>query len=289
MKAKTFANPKSFVFVSIVAAAFIASIFFIQNNPENEISVYDDGIPRAVIIDQLYDEIPNPYFHQKATEYLEGAGYQVDIFTTENVTVDFYKNLPSMNYKFIVVRTHGASTHSSDSVTLFTGERYQEDKYISEQLFGSVKRGAPLQVTMYNASVGTVNAWIVVNETYKEMSIPFNQEIQTTDDYFLVTPKLVDEMMVGKFPDSIMLLGGCNTMEYPSLAKSLIKRGASTVVGWDNTVGDMENDIILLQVLEETLVNNREIKNAVDLVMESYDWGNPHYDAKLKYYSKGNV
>src|SRR3989344_6036702 len=94
------------IFGLIVLAAITITVFTGFMNQEQSVEVASDGIPRAVIIDQLNDELPSKYFHQKATEYLKNAGYEVDIVTTSDVTVDFYKNLPQKNYKIVVVRTH---------------------------------------------------------------------------------------------------------------------------------------------------------------------------------------
>ncbi len=104
-----------------------------------------DKQPRqlAAIIDQIHDSIPNKSFQQKALEYLENAGYDVDVYTTEDITVDFYKKLPSMNYKFIYIRTHSLEevAKSQNSTFLFTGEKYKVNKYIQEQLFNQVGTG----------------------------------------------------------------------------------------------------------------------------------------------------
>ena len=269
--------------ISAVIITFSVSILLLQDTTEAENLAYD-GLPRAVIIDQLYEDVPRDWFHQKASDIFEAAGYQVDIITTQNVTVDFYKKLPSMNYQFILIRSHGAEDKNDDSVTLFTGERYEEDRYIPEQLFGQVKKGAPLQQITFGADENNSSAWVKVNDTYSFLSTPVHVDMQTDDLYFLITPKLVNELMVGKFPDSILLIGGCSSLENTSMAKALIERGASSVVGWDDTIGDYENDIIMLQFLEETLINNKETKTAVDLVMQGYNWGDPKYNATLKHY-----
>ena len=287
MNRKIFSNGKVLAAISAIAITLFVSFAFFQNNDAE--TLIDDGILKAVIIDQLYDDIPNEYFQTQATEYLETAGYEVDLVTTQDVTVDFYKNLPSMNYDYIVVRTHGVAQQSQDSVTLFTGERYQEDKYISEQLLGTVKRGAPLQTVSFLAHLGNASMWITFNDTYSEITIPAEKNIQTTDDYFLITPKLVNDLMVGKFPGSTFLLGGCSTLENPSMAKALIKRGASSVVGWDDTVGDIENDVIMLSLLKQNLVENKDIDESIDLIMEGYDWGSPLFNATLRHYNAGTI
>ena len=62
---------------------------------------------RAAIIDQLHDDIPNFELQANATRMLEDAGYEVDLYTTKDITVGFYKNLPSMNYHFILYEQFG--------------------------------------------------------------------------------------------------------------------------------------------------------------------------------------
>jgi len=215
-------------------------------------SVLKQPRPLAVIIDQLHDSIPNVYFQEKATQYLELAGYQVDISTTKDITIDFYKNLPSMNYKYIVIRTHGLEDPKYNNGTfLFTGEKYTVNKYISEQLSGQIGKGAPI---------------------YELERSQIKEKEQNLDErmYFLVGSKLVDELMVGKFPDSIILIGGCESVRNKDLAKSLILRGASEIVGWDRTIGSIENDRIMLAFLEKTLVDKEKIQDAVIELNDKY-------------------
>ena len=290
MNKKILSVPKALMLLSLVGAIFVVSLLLFQDYPEDENSVYG-GAPRAVIIDQLYYEIPSEFFHQEATDYLIAAGYEVDIFTTEDVTVDFYKNLPSMNYEYIVVRTHGASAESKDLVTLFTGEPYQDDKYISEQLFGTIKVGAPLQEIIYSLSdeEGNPTEWIQVNETTTIISGLVHFDKESKNEYFVITPKLVKDSMVGTFPDSVIILGGCNTAEYDSMARALIERGAKNVIGWDETISNSVNDQTMLWFLEEALINNAEIDDAVDLVQEKLDRWNRFYDGDLKHYSNENL
>jgi len=293
MKRKIFPDVKILALMLLGVIAFSVSFVLLQDNKEAEIfeaeNLESDGVQRAVIIDQLYDDIPRDWFHQQASDRLKAAGYNVDIFTTQDITVDFYKKLPTMNYKFIVIRTHGVEDKNNDSVDIFTGERYQEDKYIAEQLFGQVIRGAPLQQITFEPNTNSTSGWNIVNDTYREMITPVTTHIEADDDYFLITPKFVDELMVGKFPGSTFVIGACSSLGNISLAESLVNRGASFIVGWDGTVGDWENDMIMIQLLEETLIKNIELNEAVNLVMERYDWGDPTYNATLKYYHESNL
>jgi len=279
MKTKIFLNAKALLPIAAVTIIFFS--FVLLQNGNTEISTFEGNL-KAVIIDQLYDDIPNENFLQKATEYFEAAGYVVDIFTTKQITVDFYKRLPEMNYNFILVRTHGLNDDTDDNVSIFTGEKYQTDQYIQEQLFGQIKKGAPLLDLSFQPSQNESSEWVAVNDTYHFLTTPVKIERSETDTYFLITPKLIDELMVGKFPESVIMIGGCKTMANTSLADSLIKRGASLVIGWDEDVGAADNDKILLKVLSETLTNNVEIHDAIDSVMKK----NPlRTGGTLHYYS----
>ena len=274
---------KIFAIVSAVAIASFASIILL-NDGEAESFTYD-GIARAAIIDQLYEDIPNERFHTTATEYLEAAGYQVDIFTTKDITVDFYKQLPKMNYKYVVVRTHGAEDASSNDSVLFTGERYQEDKYIQEQLFGQVKRATPLLELAFESIDGDGSTdWIIVNDSYKYKKTPVKRTETTQNEFFAISPKLISEGMDKKFLGTIFVLGGCNTLSHPSIAESFIKRGASLVVGWDNTVGNYDNDRAMLMFLQSTLVDNLEVEESLEMIQETIIPEKMAWPANLIYY-----
>jgi hypothetical protein len=277
--------PKSKILAlaSIVAITFAVSILLIQNG-EAEIVAYD-GPPKAVIIDQLYDEMPNEFFHQKATEYLEAAGYEVDIFTTQDVTLGFYKTLPEKNYKMVVVRTHGVTDSGNEKSLLFLGERYSEDRYITEQLLGNVEKATPF-LELNFAQKEESSQWVIVNDTYRYMKTPAKVTATNSGEYFAIGPKFVNDVMSGEFSDTVFLLGGCSTAKNPSFAKALINRGASSVVGWDDTTSSGDNDRYMLMYLKETLVNKMEEQKAVDYIMERYDMRDHKYYSNLKYYQE---
>ena len=290
MEMKKIGMPQKIIIFSVVAVAFSFMItsYMQENFFESETYSYD-GPPRAAIIDQLHDDISNPYFQNKATEFLETAGYEVELFTTKQLTVDFYKRLPSMNYEFIVFRTHAIGNDEKDvasgkePVSLFTGEKYRDDKYITEQLSGQISKGAP-----YMSSVLDVSADLseLTNSNKTRIEIDVTSSFQVVDDsnpYFLIGSKYVDEIMEGRFHDTVLVLGGCSTLSSPTLAKSLINRGASSVIGWDSLVGSVSNDNTMLKFLENHLINEMEIKDAVELAMSEVPKGS-NYNANFSYY-----
>jgi len=294
MNGKIFSNVKMLALIAIVVAALSGSAFMLEDNTQAEIIEYDgvqkaviieyDGVQKAVIIDQLHYDLPNPEFIQNATEMLEGAGYQVDVYTTEDITVDFYKKLPSMNYQYVIIRSHSADDISGKSVALFTGEEYEEDKYILEQLSGHVVKGAPTQRQTFYPNTYTED-WVFSNATFREMTTSFIAGMDVDDAFFLITPKFVKEAMIGTFPDSTLLIGGCDVLSNTSLAESLVNRGASSIIGWDNTVSSVKNDVMMLEFLQANLVNNMETNEAVNFVMEnSIHVESMFFDVTLKHY-----
>jgi len=274
------------VAISLIVSFSVLFSFASQENIIQNESYSNNGLPRAAILDQLHSDIPSKDFQNKAAEYLETAGYEVDIYTTEELTVDFYKTLPKMNYEFIVFRTHAIGTDGPEnfekkkSVALFTGESYADDKYIQEQLFGQLRKGAPFMSSIVEVSVdlSNLNESAHTDEGYVvESSFSI---ADSTDAYFTIGSKYVDELMEGSFPNSILVLGGCSTLSEPSLAKSLINRGASSIIGWDSLVGSDRNDRVMLDFLENVLVNDMEIEDAVQSVFKKHSLeleSRPHF------------
>ncbi len=234
---------------AVVIGVSISMIFPIMQNDSIKFKIMDSGQPRATIIDQLDSEIPNKEFQETVTQYLEDAGYQVDIYTTEDITVDFYKELPTMNYDYIIIRSHSLGAGSIEkSASLFTGEKYTDHKYIKEQFLKHVGRGIPI-LSQTIMDQGGLGAFI-------------------DDTYFVIGSKMIDEIMEGNFNGSTIILAGCETMEDSTLADSFLNKGASEVVGWTGLVDSRNNDAIVEEMLKETFVNKLDLKQAVEVVMK---------------------
>jgi len=244
---------------AVVIVSVFSTLAFVGNQTPS-----DDGIPKAAIIDQLYDEIPSPYFQPNVTEYFETAGYDVDIYTTKDITVDFYKRLPSMDYEFIVIRSHASAYMSKlSSMGLFTGEKYSPNNHSADQLTGHLTKAVPYN-TNQQEKIGLEN---LANQTY-----------------FAIGPKFVDEKMVGEFPGSVIVLAGCYTASTDRLSQSLIDRGASVVVGWDDNVLSTQNDKVILALLEKMLVNGEAVPEAVSSVTNEFRLDQE--PVQLRYYNK---
>ena len=247
---------------AVVLVSVFSALAFVENQ-----TTLDDGIPKAAILDQLHDGYPNPVFQQNATEYFKTAGYDVDLYTTKDITVDFYKKLPSMDYEFIVIRSHATGFYFKyPSEALFTGEKYSPNKHSVDQLSGHVGSAATFRVV----KMPNISPEKIANNTY-----------------FVIGSKFVDEKMVGKFPGSVIVLAGCYTAGSEVLSQSLLDRGASVVVGWDNTVLPRQNDKVILAFLEKMLVDGEVVPEAVSSVTNEF--GLHQRSAAIKYYSMGAI
>ena len=60
-------------------------------------------------------------------------------------------------------------------------------------------------------------------------------------------------------------------MPHELLAAAFVKRGASSVIGWNQLVGSNFNDRVISSLLEEILVNGLKIDEAVELVSEDFE------------------
>jgi len=223
-------------------------------------------IKKAVIIDQLYRDIPNPHYQNQTMSYLRDAGYDVDLYTSEDITIDFYKELPSMDYEFILFRTHSLAIYGKNpSEWLFSGEKYSNKVHISETLAGQLSPGVPFIVT-------------------EDQTITYSEALK--ERYFMIGSKFIDESMVGQFPGSVIILGGCETMPHELLAEALVNRGASSVIGWNELINSSKNDRVMTSLLEEILVNGLEIDESIELVMDDFK-KDKKSNLKLKHYSSG--
>jgi len=241
---------------------------FEEKQSPTEIVTEDETtkIRKAVIIDQLARDIPNPRYQNQTMSYLLDAGYDVDLYTTEDITIDFYKELPSMDYEFILFRTHSLAIYGKNpSEWIFSGELYSNKVHIEESLSGQLSPGVPFIVT-------------------EDQTVTYSQAL--SERHFMIGSKFIDESMVGQFPGSVIILGGCETMPHELLAEALVKRGASSVIGWNELVNSSKNDRVMTSLLEEILVNGLEIDQAIELVMEDIR-KDKKSSLKLKHFSSG--
>ncbi len=178
----------------------------------------------AAIIDQLSLTVPNRDFRKSATETLQQAGYGVDYYSGEEITVDFYRDLPLRGYDLLVLRVHAGITRDKishalkpeDGAGLFTNEPYDPTEYHREQTQGEL-----------------------INAFY-------------TDDgpkYFGITPAFVESSMRGRFNGALVILMGCDGLTTTRTAEAFLRMGASNFVSWTDSVYASHADIATERLL----------------------------------------
>lgn len=191
----------------------------------------------AAIVDQVALTVPNPQFTEQALAYLITAGFDVDVYEGEDITVEFFRTLPTRGYDLILFRTHSTNdfldvTLPGDPVYLYTGERHDRNRYTYLQLTRQIMAGRVL---------------------YEE----------DAPALFIIGPKFVRQSMKGRFEDTLLIIGGCDSLSTTDLADAFLERGASAVVGWNGLVDLTHNDQALLYLLRMLAVEGLSVEQAV--------------------------
>ena len=247
------------VLVSILTAITIVSGFLINsrlNRPSTGQTVTSISELRATIVDHLSLTYPNQTFIQTATNILRQAGYTVDYHPGEEVTVDFYRTLPTQGHSIMILRVHSALVSAEEPpVTLFTSESYSGTKYVYEQMRDRV-------------------GWV----TYR-----FENGTPKEPTYFGISPLFVKQSMNGMFQDTIIILMGCNGLTYADMAQAFIQKGARAYISWSDAVIASHTDQATIQLLKHLVAENQTIMQAVTETMEEVG-PDQVYRSQLGYY-----
>jgi hypothetical protein len=257
------------IFLAIILLAAAFSVYFgytilnssanlnfieptLQFKPENP-----DPELKAVIVDQVSLTFPNQTFIETAASALTGAGFTVDYFSGENVTVDFYRTLPTRGYGVVILRVHSAgyavSGMRSLELQLFTSEPYSETRYVPEQL---------------RDEVGMV--------LYSSAQLP-------SEAYFGIGPNFVQQCMKDKFEGTIIILMGCDGLDGTQMANAFIEKGARTYISWNGSVSESYADQATIQLLQHLVAEGQTVKQAVENTMKEVG-PDPAYNNTLEYY-----
>jgi hypothetical protein len=211
----------------------------------------------AIIVDQLSVVYPNSTFVQTATNMLEKAGYQVTYIPHDEVTVNFYRTMPTRSDDIILLRVHGTSVILDEQgekvqqpfVYLATGEPDEESKYLPEKQLQWIGR-------FMSENTGEKPVFIVMDPFFKQG-------------------------MQGNFDNSIIVMMGCDGMRGKETARLFVNRGAKAVVGWTDLVSIDHTDKATLYLLKQYLVDGLSIDVAADKTF--HDIGpDPGYKSELR-------
>jgi len=211
--------------------------------------------PKAAIVDHLSLTAPNQTFIQTATNTLKQAGYTVDYYPGEKVTVEFYRNLPTHDYGLIILRVHSAlGLKGEPPVALFTSEIAEKTKYVFEQWTDR------LQGVAY--SPGDWEKGII---------------------YFGIMPGFVRSSMNQRFENTIIILMGCNGLTYTNMAEAFVEKGAKVFISWNDSVLASYTDQATTHLLQHFLIEKQTLKEAVVETMQDVG-ADPVHNSLLIYY-----
>ena len=240
----------------LLIVAFSAYFTYTSLNPSPNQTINPASSQlKATIVDHLSLTFPNQTFIQTATTMLEQAGYTVDYHPGEEVTVEFYRNLPTGENNLIILRVHSALAINEGGqelgfVDLFSSELYSTTRYVSEQLTDQVSK------CMFSTRGPA---------------------------YFGISPPFVQRSMKGTFKNAIIILMGCDGLAYTTLARAFIQRGAKTCIGWNGLVLASHTDRAATNLLQHLILEKQTIGQAVENAMNEVG-ADPTYRSLLTYY-----
>ena len=248
------------IFLAFILLIVVFSSYFTYNflnQPQNQTTNPASSPLKAAIVDQLSLTFPNQTFIETATNTLEQAGYSVDYYPGENVTVKFYRNLPTYGYKLIILRVHSSATNpdmTEGPVTLFTSERYDSTKYVYEQL------------------------------TDKLVMVAFSQdEWNKGITYFGINPPFITGSTNGRFQNTIIIMMGCEGLDNPLMAEAFVEKGAKVYISWNQPVSASHTDAATTQLLQHFLIEKLTLKQSVQETFKEVGF-DPAYKSLLIYY-----
>jgi len=191
----------------------------------------------------------NLTFLESAETLLQERFSAVDYYS-DNATVEQYANLASLGFKLIVWRGHSALDNSSGYVALASTDKYgfkDYDTYLAND-----------QLALCNIT-GDANL------------------------YFGITPKFIEQIISGRFTDTVIFLMSCNGLnpDYLKTAQAFQNKGAKAVISWDNWISSFDNDGAADALLQYLINKNYTISEAVSQIpplSPEYGW------AYLRYY-----
>ncbi len=231
---------------------FIALLLFRPSNLPCQASSSQVSPSKAAIVDHLSTSWPNPAFVKECTAILEGAGYKVDYYKGDDVTVEVYRNLSTHGYKLIILRVHSAYIPEYLSLAMFTSEPYTKQRYVYEQFRNRVASG---YLTPYKKG---------------------------DPKYLVITDKFVRFNMKGSFDGAVVVMMGCTGVK-KCAANAFVQKGARAYIGWNGSVSASHTDRATIHLLRQLLEEDHSVNAAVMQTMKTVG-PDPRYKSTLLYW-----
>lgn len=232
-------------------------------------SLGQTDLPKAAdvaIVDHLsfFSDQRNQTFVDACIEILEEDGLTWAYHKGADVTVNFYRNLPSSGTRFIILRVHSAIMRIAEGETipllaLFTSERYLgiEDAH----------RRYPIDIENDR----------LVRAFFEEGG----------KEYFGIVPEFVEKSMKGEFENTTIIMMGCQGLgydgqAYTDMAKAFVKKGAKVYISWNGLVSINHTDQATTRLLKSLILEKQTIEGAVEGISPD-----SAYNSRLSFYPTG--
>jgi len=211
-------NNRLFLRSLFIVILICGSLFFTSNN----VTKYTNSTVKVLLIDTLSHL--NDDFYLNLQKLCNEQNITLDTVSADNFDVEYFKKNEG-SYMFVFLRVH--STNQYNRTWIFTGEEYEKNKYLLEQLADEVHRAKPNDYEEY---------YFVISS-----------------DYF-VSKKI-------KLDSVFFVLMGCNGQDTNDMANAFISLGAKCVIGWEGQVALSYSDAVFLSFCE-TVFLSTDIKTA---------------------------
>ena len=225
-----------YILVILAVSALVCFLVYYTLGPRNPSII--DTTPKIAIVDHLSTQWPRQTFNQTVQNILNQTGLQIDYYPSEDVTVDFYRDLPKHNYKLMIFRVHSTGESSVEGtppfVVFFTSENYSNTAHVSEQM---------------------------------DMRVVYVQFPNATLGYFGITPRFVTDSMEGRFNDTVIIAMGCDGLKYDTMAEAFIQKGAKAFISWNGSVSIDHTDEATVSLLRHLVTEHQTFEEAVAQTM----------------------
>lgn len=225
-----------YILLAAVACALVGFLVYYALGPKTPTII--DTTPKIAIVDHLSNQWPDQTFNQTIQGILNQTGLKIDYYPSEDVTVDFYRDLPKHNYKLIIFRVHSTAESSVEGtppfVVFFTSENYTTLEHVSEQM------------------------------DMRLVYVKF-QDVETF--YFGITPRFVTDSMEGRFNDTVIIAMGCDGLKQNTMAEAFVQKGAKAYVSWNGSVSIAHTDDATISLLRHLITEHQTVEEAVQQTM----------------------
>lgn len=235
---------RRWAWILLVAAIIVlaASLALLSTRREPE-----EPLPmRAAILDGLAADYPNQTFVDSAVEILSRAGFEVDVYDPEKITLSLLVELPSKDYGLIVFRVHGGRIRQP--IGLFIGgglfiERCGPESYRDEVESGYLLLGRPFL---------------------------------SNDTYCVAPPHYITDKLHGRFRKTVIIAMSCFTGNDEVMASAFFERGAGAYVGFRGEISPQYADSFTIKLLEKMYLEKLPIREAFERAWRELG-PDPHY------------